>query len=56
MHDTSFHCIFSLLRFVETVELQISLKNYGPQKDKLFSGTVRSGPLLSHPTFSLSAP
>lgn len=28
-------------RFVETVELQISLKNYDPQKDKRFSGTVR---------------
>uniref|UniRef100_A0A8D0QCX7 Ribosomal protein n=1 Tax=Sus scrofa TaxID=9823 RepID=A0A8D0QCX7_PIG len=29
------------LRFLETVELQISLKNYDPQKDKRFSGTVR---------------
>ncbi|OXB73678.1 UNVERIFIED_CONTAM: hypothetical protein H355_017100 [Colinus virginianus] len=29
------------MRFVETVELQISLKNYDPQKDKRFSGTVR---------------
>ncbi|XP_032815742.1 large ribosomal subunit protein uL1 isoform X1 [Petromyzon marinus] len=28
-------------RFRETVELQISLKNYDPQKDKRFSGTVR---------------
>ncbi|NWR21407.1 RL10A protein, partial [Emberiza fucata] len=28
-------------KFVETVELQISLKNYDPQKDKRFSGTVR---------------
>lgn len=28
-------------RFVETVELQIGLKNYDPQKDKRFSGTVR---------------
>lgn len=27
--------------FVETVELQIGLKNYDPQKDKRFSGTVR---------------
>jgi len=26
---------------VETVELQIGLKNYDPQKDKRFSGTVR---------------
>ncbi|KAH0512939.1 60S ribosomal protein L10a [Microtus ochrogaster] len=29
------------LKFLETVELQISLKNYDPQKDKRFSGTVR---------------
>lgn len=28
-------------RFLETVELQIGLKNYDPQKDKRFSGTVR---------------
>jgi large subunit ribosomal protein L10Ae len=28
--------------FRETVELQIALKNYDPQKDKRFSGTVRS--------------
>ncbi|CAD5212188.1 unnamed protein product [Bursaphelenchus xylophilus] len=27
--------------FRETVELQIALKNYDPQKDKRFSGTVR---------------
>merc|ERR1712099_222982 len=27
--------------FLETVELQISLKNYDPQKDKRFSGTVK---------------
>jgi large subunit ribosomal protein L10Ae len=27
--------------FVETVELQISLKNYDPQKDKRFSGSIR---------------
>ncbi|KAG9334515.1 hypothetical protein JZ751_007603 [Albula glossodonta] len=30
-------------KFVESVELQISLKNYDPQKDKRFSGTVRLG-------------
>jgi len=29
-------------KFRETVELQIALKNYDPQKDKRFSGTVRS--------------
>uniref|UniRef100_A0A8C9E4V3 Ribosomal protein n=1 Tax=Phocoena sinus TaxID=42100 RepID=A0A8C9E4V3_PHOSS len=28
-------------KFLETVELQISLKNYDSQKDKRFSGTVR---------------
>ncbi|XP_055284074.1 60S ribosomal protein L10a-like [Moschus berezovskii] len=28
-------------KFLETVELQISLKNYDPEKDKRFSGTVR---------------
>ena len=28
-------------KFTETVELQIGLKNYDPQKDKRFSGTVR---------------
>merc|ERR1712198_760578 len=28
-------------KFRETVELQIGLKNYDPQKDKRFSGTVR---------------
>lgn len=27
--------------FVETIELQIGLKNYDPQKDKRFSGTVK---------------
>lgn len=27
--------------FTETIELQIGLKNYDPQKDKRFSGTVR---------------
>ncbi|WP_411017585.1 hypothetical protein, partial [Salmonella sp. s51090] len=28
-------------KFIETVELQINLKNYDPQKDKRFSGTVK---------------
>merc|ERR1711872_661965 len=28
-------------KFTETVELQVTLKNYDPQKDKRFSGTVR---------------
>lgn len=28
-------------KFRETIELQVGLKNYDPQKDKRFSGTVR---------------
>ena len=28
-------------KFQQTVELQIGLKDYDPQKDKRFSGTVR---------------
>ena len=47
--DTLFECCSAVLqgakdkkrKFVETVELQISLKNYDPQKDKRFSGTVK---------------
>ena len=27
--------------FIKTVELQIGLKNYDPQRDKRFSGTVK---------------
>lgn len=47
--ETLYEGINSLLKyskdhkrgFLETVELQIGLKNYDPQKDKRFSGTVR---------------
>jgi len=35
-------------KFTETVELQIGLKNYDPQKDKRFSGTVKL-PYLPRP-------
>ena len=28
-------------KFTETVELQVGLKDYDPQKDKRFAGTVR---------------
>ena len=28
-------------KFMETIDLQIGLKNYDPQKDKRFSGTVK---------------
>ena len=47
--DTLYDAVRSVLqgsqdkkrKFTETVELQISLKNYDPQKDKRFSGTVK---------------
>ncbi|KAB7499801.1 UNVERIFIED_CONTAM: hypothetical protein RMT77_011777 [Armadillidium vulgare] len=47
--DTLYECINGVLafsktkkrRFMETVELQIGLKNYDPQKDKRFNGTVK---------------
>jgi len=51
--DTLYECVNSVLdaskgenngkkrKFLESVELQIALKNYDPQKDKRFSGTVK---------------
>lgn len=47
--DTLIECVNEVLKaskekkrkFRETVELQIALKNYDPQKDKRFSGSVR---------------
>lgn len=47
--DTLYECINTVLthskekkkKFLETVEIQIGLKNYDPQKDKRFSGTVK---------------
>merc|ERR1712086_484793 len=36
-------------KFLETIELQITLKNYDPQKDKRFSGTVKL-PNVPRPT------
>lgn len=47
--DTLYDCVNAVLdhsakrnrKFLETVELQIALKNYDPQKDKRFSGTVK---------------
>lgn len=47
--DTLYECVNSVLQhsqekkrnFLETIELQIGLKNYDPQKDKRFSGTVK---------------
>merc|ERR1712191_7030 len=46
--DTLYEAVNTLLaqsvdkkrNFLETVELQVGLKNYDPQKDKRFSGTV----------------
>ena len=38
--------------FVETIELQIGLKNYDPQRDKRFSGTVKL-PTLPRPRMSV---
>jgi len=38
--------------FIETVELQIGLKNYDPQRDKRFSGTVRL-PTVPRPGMSI---
>lgn len=47
--DTLYECVNGVLQhsqekkrnFLETIELQIGLKNYDPQKDKRFSGTVK---------------
>lgn len=39
-------------KFVETIELQIGLKNYDPQKDKRFSGTVKL-PFIPRPKMKL---
>lgn len=38
--------------FLETVELQIGLKNYDPQRDKRFSGTVKL-PRVPRPNMSI---
>merc|ERR1712045_37805 len=47
--DTLYECVAEVLKgskdkprkFLESVDLQIGLKNYDPQKDKRFSGTVK---------------
>ena len=47
--DSLFECVNDILEkskskkrhFLETVELQVGLKNYDPQRDKRFSGTVK---------------
>lgn len=38
--------------FLETVELQIGLKNYDPQRDKRFSGTLRL-PVVPRPNMTI---
>lgn len=38
--------------FLETVELQIGLKNYDPQRDKRFSGTIKL-PSVPRPKLSI---
>ena len=48
-HDTLYEVVWEVLhgnqrkhrKFLETVELPISLQNCDPRKDKRFSGTVR---------------
>lgn len=40
-------------KFTETVELQIGLKNYDPQKDKRFSGTVKL-PYMPRPSMKVT--
>jgi len=39
-------------KFTETIELQIGLKNYDPQKDKRFSGTVKL-PFIPRPAMKV---
>merc|ERR1711953_780306 len=47
--ETLYECVNAVLaaakekprKFAETVDLQVGLKNYDPQKDKRFSGTVK---------------
>merc|ERR1712209_338616 len=46
--ETLYECVQTVLKnsqekkkFTETIDLQIGLKNYDPQKDKRFSGTVK---------------
>jgi len=41
-------------KFRETIEFQIGLKNYDPQKDKRFSGTVKPHTCWLHLTFLVS--
>ncbi|GME76030.1 unnamed protein product [[Candida] boidinii] len=38
--------------FLETIELQVGLKNYDPQRDKRFSGTLRL-PVVPRPNMTI---
>jgi large subunit ribosomal protein L10Ae len=40
-------------KFVETVELQIGLRDYDPEKDKRFNGSIRL-PNMPAPTRTVS--
>ena len=42
-------------KFTESIELQIGLKNYDPQKDKRFSGSVRL-PYVPRPKLKARSP
>merc|ERR1711973_435311 len=59
--DTMYECVEAILKssqgekkrnFLESVELQVMLKNYDPQKDKRFSGTVKL-PHIARPKFTV---
>jgi len=47
--ESLYECVAEVLKgsrdnprkFLESVDLQVGLKNYDPQKDKRFSGTVK---------------
>jgi len=47
------HCQEKKRGFVETIELQVALKNYDPNKDKRFSGTIRL-PIAPKQKFNLA--
>ena len=45
-------CTEKKRNFVETIELQIGLKNYDPQRDKRFSGTIKL-PTVPRPNMTI---
>ena len=52
--DTILECVNQVLelsktkerKFLETIELQVNLKNYDPQKEKRFSGKTKAFDLV----------